>query len=410
MKTPATVMLLIDIILPPIPLSHLTVYFDSNSVHRRTMAIQRLPASLIPLDAALAALLERVKPVGPIELPLAEALGCVAADVPPPKARPPCDVAVRDGWALASGDLVGASSYSPLPLSAAPRWVDAGEALPSGCDCVVDADCVDQAGPAFQVVAEARPGEGVRRKGEDIAEGSSLGDFISGRWIRPLDLLLARLAGFDRLRVRRPRLRIIDIPASSGEMATAQLITETARAAGTHTICARAAGRDRQSVASALESGDCDMLITIGGSGVGRNDATITALASRGEVIAHGIALEPGRTAAIGKIENVPVIALPGAPDAAWWALALPSLDRLAWLWPRDRLTLPLERKIASSVGIAEIVLLKHLEQSWIPLAVGDLSLATIARADAFFVVPGGSEGFAAGTLVEAYELRHQPM
>ena len=109
-------------------------------------------------------------------------------------------------------------------------------------------------------------------------------------------------------------------------------------------------------------------------------------------------------------IGSVPVIALPGAPDAAlaaWWTLALPSLDRLSWLRPRGRLTLPLARKIASSVGIAEIVLLEELEQSWIPLAVGDLSLDAIARADAFLVVPGGSEGFAAGALVEAYELRH---
>jgi molybdopterin molybdotransferase len=104
---------------------------------------------------------------------------------------------------------------------------------------------------------------------------------------------------------------------------------------------------------------------------------------------------------------------VPGAPDAAlaaWWTLALPTLDRLSRLWPRSRLALPLERKIASTVGISQIVLLEHLEQSWIPLAVGDLSLATIARADAFLVVLGGSEGFAAGAAVEAYELRHQPM
>ena len=40
------------------------------------------------------------------------------------------------------------------------------------------------------------------------------------------------------------------------------------------------------------------------------------------------------------------------------------------------------------------------------PLAVGDLSLETIARADAWLVVPGGSEGFAAGTPVDAYMLR----
>lgn len=370
---------------------------------------QRLPASLTPLDVALAALLERIKPVAPVELPLAEALGCVAAEMPPLKSYPPRATAVSDGWALHARDLVGASSYSPLPLSVAPRWVDAGDPMPDGCDCVVDADCVDQTGPFFQALAEARPGQGVRRAGGDIAEGTSPNSFVAGRRVRPLDLLLARAAGLDRLCVRRPRLRIVDIPASLGEAVTVQLIAENARAAGGETVCTRASGRDAASVASALDSGNCDMLITIGGSGVGRNDATVAALASLGEVLAHGIALEPGRTAAIVMIGNVPVIALPGAPDqalAAWWTLALPALDRLSWLRGRGRLTLPLERKIASSVGISEVVLLEGLEQSWIPLAVGDLSLGTIARADAFLVVPGGSEGFAAGEPVEAYELR----
>jgi molybdopterin biosynthesis enzyme len=39
------------------------------------------------------------------------------------------------------------------------------------------------------------------------------------------------------------------------------------------------------------------------------------------------------------------------------------------------------------------------------PSAVGDLSLDTIARADAWLAVPGNSEGFAAGTPVDAYML-----
>jgi molybdopterin molybdotransferase len=370
--------------------------------------IQRLPASLIPLDVALAALLKRVKPVAPIELSLAEALGCVAAEMPALKDHPPCDTAVRDGWALHSRDLVGASSYSPLPLSKSPAWVDAGDPMPEGCDCVIDADGVDQTGPVFQALAEAIPGQGVRRAGGDIAER---GEYLAvGRPLRPLDLLIGRAQGLDKFKVRRPRLRIVDVPADSGEAVTAPLIAESARQAGAEIVHAKAAGRDVASIATALDSRACDVLMTIGGTGVGRNDGTILALAKCGEVIAHGLALQPCRTAATGMIGNVPVIALPGAPDAAlaaWWTLALPSLDRLSWLWPRDRLTLPLERKIASTVGIAEIVLLEQIEETFMPLAVGDLSLTTIARADAFLVVPGGSEGFPAGAPVEAYILRN---
>ena len=50
--------------------------------------------------------------------------------------------------------------------------------------------------------------------------------------------------------------------------------------------------------------------------------------------------------------------------------------------------------------------MLERKQDMWIPLAVGELSLDAIARAEAWLAVPGGSEGFAAGSPVDAYMLR----
>jgi molybdopterin molybdotransferase len=364
---------------------------------------QRLPTSLTPLDVALGSLLRGVEPVTSRELRLAEALRCIAAEMPPLGALPPNDIAARDGFALRARDLAGASSYTPLPLASSQVWVEAGDQMPEGCDCVLDADSVDQTGPIAQVLAEAIPGQGVRRAGGDIAEGTLIAE--AGRRVLPRDLLIARAAGVEKINVRRPRLRIINIP---GGTITANLIAESARGAGAEVMFAEAISRDATAVADALDA-DCDLLVTIGGSGVGRTDATIAALAKLGQVIAHGIALQPGRTSAISRIGKTPVIALPGAPDqalAAWWTLVLPALDRLTGRRPRRTVTLPLARKIASQVGIAEIVLLERNDGAFVPLAIGDLPLQIIARADAWLVVPGGSEGFAAGTEVNAYMLR----
>ena len=108
-------------------------------------------------------------------------------------------------------------------------------------------------------------------------------------------------------------------------------------------------------------------------------------------------------TVAEDRLRTLSHDAPPDQALAAWWTLALPVLDRLSARQPRQRLTLPLARKIASSVGIAEIVLLQKDAGTWMPLAVGELSLETIARADAYLVVADGSEGFAAGTPVDAY-------
>ncbi|MFL6840634.1 MAG: molybdopterin-binding protein [Bradyrhizobium sp.] len=365
---------------------------------------QRLPASLTPLDVALAALLRDLGPVTPIELALVQALHCIAAETPPLQALPARDIAAVDGWASRANDLVGASSYSPLALTTSPVWVEAGDAIPDGCDCVLDSDSVDQAGPITQVLAEAIPGQGVRRAGSDIAAGTRVVE--TGRRVFARDLLIARTAGLEKLKVRRPRLRVVNVP---GGAATANWIAESARTAGADVTSTEAEGRDVASVGNALANGPCDLIITIGGSGIGRTDRTVIALAGRGTVVVHGIALRPGRTSAVGRIGATPVIALPGAPDqafAAWWALAVPVLDRLSERGPRRTLSLPLARKIASHVGLAEIVLLERKQGAWTTLAVGELSLDAIARADAWFAVPGGAEGFAAGTPVDAYMLR----
>ncbi|MGY4509183.1 molybdopterin-binding protein [Bradyrhizobium sp. USDA 3650] len=361
---------------------------------------QRLPPSLTPLDAALAALLKGLDSLAPMELPLSEAAGCIAAGNPLLPARPSRDVAAADGWALRANDLVGASSYSPLPLATAPAWVDAGDAMPAGCDCVLDADAVEVFGPLVQVLAEGVPGQGVRRAGDiggrtpAAAEGNPLG---------PAALLLARAAGLDRLSVRRPRLRIINVP---GATLTMHLIADIARAAGLDVQTSEAGARDAESIAEAFGAPTCDLLLTIGGSAVGRNDAAVTALTRRGDVIAHGLALQPGRTAAIGRFGTIPVVALPGSPDhalAVWLALVLPLVDLLSALLPRRQIALPLARKIASSVGIAEMVLLAEEHHAWVPLAVGEWPLQAIARADAWLLVPASHEGFAAGAPVDAY-------
>ncbi|WP_025031968.1 molybdopterin-binding protein [Bradyrhizobium sp. DOA9] len=365
---------------------------------------QRLPPSLTPLDTALAALLRGVDPVMPVELPLAEAIGCIAAGAPLLAAHPLRDIAAADGWALSASDLVGASAYSPVPLARAPAWVEAGDAMPAGCDCVLDAGAVEMSGPLTQVLAEGAPGQGVRRGGSDIVARTPAS--AEGYPVAAADLLLARVAGLEKIGVRRPRLRIVNVP---GATATTHMIAEIARAARLDVETHQARARDEASIADVLDASSCDGLLIIGGSGVGRHDAAIAALARCGEVMAHGLALQPGRTAAVGRLGRIPVIALPGSSDqalAAWLALALPLADRLSARRPRRKMSLPLARKIASSVGIAEIALLAEEHRAWMPLALGEWPLQTIACADAWLLISASDEGFAAGTSIDADLMR----
>ncbi|WP_315831265.1 molybdopterin-binding protein [Bradyrhizobium prioriisuperbiae] len=358
-------------------------------------------------ETALALLLEGLAPVAPIELAVTDAIGCIAAPMPPLKtALPARSIAVLDGWALTSIDLAGASSYAPVPLAVAPAWVEAGDTLPQGCDCVLDASAVERAGPLFQVLGEAIPGAGVRRAGEDFAAGAVV--IAEGRRIGVTDDMIARKLGLQDVAVRRPRVRLIDVPAAGGNATTIGMIAAQVRAVGAQIDRTVAAGRDTASVAKAIGGADCDLLITIGGTGAGRHDAAVAALAT-GARLLHGLALQPGRTAAVGRIGAMPVIAMPGAPDqalAVWWTLALPVLDRLSGRAPRRQIVKPLVQKIASQVGVTDVVLVKDVDAGWLPLAIGDLPLSALSQADAWLTVASASEGHATGSPVGVYPLR----
>ena len=138
---------------------------------------------------------------------------------------------------------------------------------------------------------------------------------------------------------------------------------------------AEAASRDAASIAQAAEPGNCDLLVTIGGSGVGRTDAAIAALARYGEVVAHGIALLPGRTAAVGGFGRIPVIALPGAPDqalAAWW-----TWHSRCWTDCRggsrgSRLPCRWRARLPPASASPKSSCLSESDGVWMPLAVGD--------------------------------------
>ncbi|HJS60875.1 MAG TPA: molybdopterin-binding protein, partial [Pseudolabrys sp.] len=84
-------------------------------------------------------------------------------------------------------------------------------------------------------------------------------------------------------------------------------------------------------------------------------------------------------------------------------ALVQPVLDRLSARSARRGVILPLARKISSTVGVAEIVLLKQEQDSWGLLAIGDFSLEAMRSADAWLAISASSEGYAAGTPVRAF-------
>jgi molybdopterin molybdotransferase len=353
---------------------------------------------LTPLAEVVGKLKAIVKPVTPVELGIEASLGLTLAhDLVSAAEKPPFAIALRDGWAVRADALAGAGSYTPLPLDPAPVWVNAGDKLPAGADSVAPIDAIIFAGALAQAVAQVFPGENVLQQGDYIRSGAMLKQ--AGTRLRAVDIAAATLADIATVKVRKPRIALIqggarDVSATLNFLALA--------------IDGRGGSAEIVSVtfekllASKFEA---DAIIAVGGTGGGRNDAAVEMLTSGGEVAVHGVAIAPGETSALGQAQGKPMLLLPGRFDAAlagWLLIGQPLLDALAGYSEGEATTtVTLTRKIASAPGIAEIVPLRLDGTKALPLASAVLSLEKLGSAHGWVLVPPESEGFAEGAEVE---------
>jgi molybdopterin biosynthesis enzyme len=296
-------------------------------------------------------------------------------------------------------EIAGASSYSPVPLAGAPPRVDVGDLLPPGADAVVPLDAIVSRAGNCQAVAQADAREGVLPARGDIEAGKSVAR--AGWRLSGFSIAMLAACGRDQVLVREPRVRLVK--ARRGPDALLDAVSDLVDRALGMRGCAitRTAG----DLAAALTDEASDAVIGIGGTGGGRTDASVSTLAAHGRLVAHGIAITPGETAAFGMSGDRPVLLLPGRIDAViagWLTLGVPLIERLSGSSDAgDALIVAnLARKIASPVGLVEIVPVRLMKGQAEPIASGYWPLASLAGTDGWIRVSAESEGFPAGSEV----------
>lgn len=366
----------------------------------RPLALQRI-ARLTPLANVLARVDALVVPVGPREAAVVHFGRQVIADDLTIGPLPPAALALRDGWAVNSDATGDASAYAPVLLRTATR-IDAGEPLPDGTDAVADLDAVTMRDGAAEAIAPVAPGEGVLPIGADVEPSALL---VGGSLLTPIQAAVLAAAGRSSIRIRAPRVRILSAHRRADPIidAAVAFIADAVLASGCAWAGQPDVGGDAH-IESVLQDPAFDMLIAIGGTGAGRNDASVSTLARLGRVETHGIALSPGETTAFGFVGARPVLLLPGRLDAAlaaWLLIGRRILARLSGAVERpDATPARLARKIASSLGMAELIPVRCRAGAAEPLASGYLPLQALAQADGWVLVPADSEGCPAGAEV----------
>jgi len=352
---------------------------------------------LTPLAAVTARIDALVKPIAPRRVAIKSAVGRVLAEDIVATAAVPADArALRDGFAVAAEALSDASSYGPVQLAPAQR-VDAGEAMPTGTDAVAPLDTLVERDGRFAAIAPVAPGDGVLTAGGDVKAGALL--LRVGAVVRATDAAAFAAAGIVEVAVREPRVCVAPARAAHDPIATAavELLASAVAAAGG--VVHRAADG-----AAALVDAEADAIIVVGGTGAGRNDTSVRALAAAGKVEVRGVALTPGETTTFGMMGQRPVLLVPGRLDAAlavWLTLGRHLVARLTGSFGDLLGTLALlTRKHASPLGLAEVVPVHQSGDQAEPIASGYWPLQALARANGWILVPGDSEGYPAGAEV----------
>ncbi len=354
---------------------------------------------LTPLADVLAALDASVDAVKPSRCPAAHAFGRVLAEDVTASVLPSAPIALRDGFAVAAAALADANSYAPVPFTAMPPRIDAGETMPGGTDAVLPLDAVSLRGDHAEAIAAIAAGDGVLAAGGDVAAPMPLRR--AGERVRAVDLALMTAVSIANVIVRAPRISLVCGSATRTaplEAAVAYLAHAVGSAGGDTLENFRAP----TSLGAALADSQADAIIAVGGTGSGRRDTAVSTLARLGRVEVHGVAVSPGETAAFGYAGARPVLLIPGRLDAAlaiWLLIGRYLVARLAGGVVADFSSMmPLKRKVTSTIGLIELIPVHFTGGMAEPLASGYLSFQSLAHSDGWIVVPADSEGFSAGT------------
>jgi putative molybdopterin biosynthesis protein len=354
-------------------------------------------------------------------VPLMKSVGRVTAE--PIFARysvPEVHLAAMDGIAVDSKETRGASEQHPITLTHAVR-VNTGNVVPPCFDAVIMIEDVHIENEQFTIRKAAPPWQHVRPAGEDIGESEMA--LPSRHVIRPPDLGALAAYGITEVPVLTVRIGLIptgselvshgNLPAP-GQVVESNTVMAEAMLGTLGTSCTRypMVIDDRARIRTALQRAveENDLVIISAGSSAGTKDFTADVIADLGEVLIHGVAMKPGKPAIVGRIDNKPVIGMPGYPLSALTVLreiVTPLVQRFGLPVPTfGTVNARIIVSVSKDIGSDEFVLctLGHVGDRWVlsPLLRGAGVQMSAVRSNAFLKIPAGTEGCEAGTLVTA--------
>ena len=402
---------------------------------------------LLPVDEARTRVLDRIRPLSPLRLPLSEAYGCVVAeDVVAEGDLPEFASSAMDGFAVRASDVEGAGPSRPIELKIVGRalighrpegTVGAGEAIriatgapiPAGADCVVPVEnAIEDGEEIVRLVQGPSAGTHVRPRGEDVREGDVL--VPAGKRLGAPELGLLANAGHPAPLVH-PRPRVIVVSTgdeliaptetpSFGQVrdSNAYTIFGALREAGAMPVLAGIVRDDVDSLRELVFSYEiqADAFVSSGGVSVGERDVVKAAFFRRGEIDFYKVAMQPGMPQGFGQIEGKPFFGLPGNPVSVFVSLEVFVRPAILKMMGRRQLFRPevsasLTTEVRGPRGKLQFARVEvHRDGAgWSATPTGGRGsnlMSTVARANGLAMIPEGTESAPAGSSVRVLLFR----
>lgn len=388
----------------------------------------------------------QMQPLGFESVTLVAALNRVlGADVIADVDVPGFDRSNVDGFAIQAADTYGATEEASrtvkrnaevlTPGVVPVTTVDAGEAnviatgamLPRGADAVVmveHTEITDIDGTVVVEISRAvAQGDNVSFAGTDIARGETV--LRAGQVLTSREIGVLAAIGVAEVRVcRRPRVAILSIgdeivppgsPLPLGAIydSNAAIVGAAVAELGGEPILLGVVPDDEQQLVDAMDKAlQYDVVLLSGGTSKGAGDLSYRVASRLRDpgIVAHGVALKPGKPICLAVSNGKPVVILPGFPTSAIFTFhefVAPVIRAFAGLPPHRQQTViaTLPMRVNSERGRTEYLLVSLVQgdgaPSAYPMGKGSGSVTTFSGADGFITVDQHTEIVDAGTEVQ---------